>query len=62
MKMSKMSELYYDIQEMYIEGVSAKRIAQILGCSLEDVYAVLEDMGVADAPQEDYDPFNTVNS
>lgn len=61
--MSKMAELYYDIEQMYIDGVSAKRIAQILECPIEIVYSVLEDMGVADTPQDaTFDPFNTVNS
>lgn len=61
--MSKVAELYYDIEQLYIDGVSAKRIAQILECPIEIVYSVLEDMGVADSPQEDtFDPFNTVNS
>ncbi len=60
--MSKMADLYYDIEQMYIDGVSAKRIAQILECPIEIVYEVLEDMGVADAPQEDFDPFQTINS
>ena len=61
--MSKMSDLAYDIEQLYIDGVSAKRIAQILECPIEIVYSVLEDMGVADSPQEDtFDPFNTVNS
>ena len=61
--MSKMADLYYDIEQMYIDGVSAKRIAVLLECPIEIVYEVLEDMGVADAPQEeDYDPFLTVNS
>lgn len=61
--MSKMAELYYDIEQMYIDGVSAKRIAVLLECPIEIVYEVLEDMGVADSPQEeDYDPFLTVNS
>ena len=60
--MSKMAELYYDIQEMFIDGLSAKRIAQILDCPITEVFAVLEDMGVADKPQEEYDPFQTVNS
>lgn len=50
--MSKVAELYYDIETMYIDGVSAKRIAAILDCPLDIVYEVLEDMGVADAPQE----------
>jgi hypothetical protein len=59
--MSKMAELSYDIQELYIEGHSAKVIAVMLECPVEMVLAELEEMGVADAPQ-DYDPFNTLNS
>ena len=59
--MSKMADLNYDIQELYIEGHSAKVIAVMLDCPIELVLAELENMGVADAPQE-YDPFNTLNS
>ncbi len=59
--MSKMADLSYDIQELYIEGHSAKVIAVMLDCPIELVLAELENMGVADAPQ-DYDPFNTLNS
>ena len=59
--MSKMAELSYDIQELYIEGQSAKVIAIMLECPIELVLGALEEMGVADAPQE-YDPFNTLNS
>jgi len=59
--MSKMAELSYDIQELYIEGHSAKVIAVMLECPVEMVLAELEEMGVADSPQ-DYDPFNTLNS
>ena len=59
--MSKMAELSYDIQELYIEGHSAKVIAVMLECPVEMVLAELEEMGVADAPQE-YNPFNTLNS
>lgn len=57
--MSKMAELYYDIESMYIDGVGAKRIAEILECPIDTVYAVLEDMGVADSPQKDeiYSPY-----
>lgn len=57
--MSKMADLYYDIEQMYIDGVSAKRIAVLLECPIEIVYQVLEDMGVADAPQdpEIYSPY-----
>lgn len=59
--MSKMADLSYDIQELYIEGHSAKVIAVMLDCPIEMVLAELEEMGVADAPQE-YDPYNTLNS
>jgi len=61
--MSKLGEqLFYDIQELYIEGLSAKRIAAELNCPIELVLEQLEEIGVADMPQEDYDPFQTVNS
>ena len=59
--MSKMAELSYDIVQLYIEGHSAKVIAIMLECPVEIVLGALEEMGVADAPQE-YDPFNTLNS
>lgn len=61
--MSKMADLYYDIQELYIDGVSARNIARILDCPMETVLAVLQDMSVVDEPQEDeYDPYGTMNS
>jgi hypothetical protein len=60
--MSKTAEFYYDIEQMYIDGVSAKRIAELLECPIQIVYDVLEDMGVADSPQSEFDPYNTVNS
>ncbi len=59
--MSAMSNLDYDIQELYIEGHSAKMIASLLNCPIDLVLGTLESMGVADSPQ-DYDPFNTLNS
>ena len=59
--MSKMAELSYDIEQLYIEGHSAKVIAIMLECPIELVLGQLEEMGVADAPQ-DYDPYNTLNS
>jgi hypothetical protein len=59
--MSKMAELSYDIEQLYIEGHSAKVIAIMLDCPIEIVLGQLEEMGVADSPQE-YDPFNTLNS
>jgi hypothetical protein len=59
--MSKMAELSYDIQELYIEGHSAKVIAVMLECPVEIVLGALEEMGVADSPLS-YDPYNTLNS
>jgi hypothetical protein len=50
--MSKMAELSYDIQELYIDGLGAKQIAAELGCPVEMVLGELAEMGVADKPQE----------
>lgn len=60
--MSKVADLSYDIQELYIEGHSAKVIAIMLECPIELVLACLEDMGVgdvADQPQDEevYSPY-----
>ncbi len=60
--MSKMADLSYDIQELYIEGHSAKVIAVMLDCPIELVLGELENMGVADSPQDTYSPFDTMNS
>jgi hypothetical protein len=57
-----MKDLSYDIQELYIEGHSAKVIAIMLECPIEYVLTVLDDMGVQDELSEEYDPFNTLNS
>jgi hypothetical protein len=58
--MSKMAELSYDIQELYIEGHSARMIAQILACPIDIVLGELAEMNVADSQQEDeiYSPYN----
>jgi hypothetical protein len=56
--MSKMADLAYDIEQMYIDGLGAKRIAQLLDCPIEIVLGQLAEMGVADAPQEEiYSPY-----
>jgi DNA-directed RNA polymerase specialized sigma24 family protein len=60
--MSKVAELAYDIEQMYIEGYSPKTIAAQLGCPLTMVYDWLEETGVAEAPQEELSPFETINS
>lgn len=58
--MSKVAELSYDIEQMYIEGHSPKIIAMILECPVEVVYQWMEGVGVEE--DETYDPYDTVNS
>ena len=62
--MSKLGEkLFYDIESLYIDGLSAKAIAAELGCTVELVLEQLAEIGVADQPQEDdYSPYDTINS
>ena len=60
--MSTMKDLSYDIQELYIEGFNSRAIAAELGCPIEIVLGALEAMNVADAPQEEFDPYDTINS
>ena len=62
--MSKMAELDYDIQEMFIDGHDARTIARILDCPLKDVLATLDSFGVkqediVDVPEVDeiYSPY-----
>lgn len=58
--MSAMSNLAYDIEQLYIEGHSPKTIALMLECPVEQVYGWIESIGVAEAPQDEeiYSPFN----
>lgn len=58
--MGKFAELEYDIQELYIEGMGAKRIAAELGIEVDTVLSVIESFGAVDSDQ--FDPFATVNS
>jgi len=60
--MSIMKDLAYDIQELYIEGFNSRAIAEELGCPIEIVLGALEEMNVADAPQDEFNPFDTMNS
>lgn len=60
--MSKIAELAYDIEQLYIEGLSASKIAQELGCPKSIVEDWIREQSVADLPQEEYDPFQTLNS
>ena len=61
--MSKMSELAYDIEQLYIDGFAPTRIAKILDIPLGLVYDWLEEQNVAGEPQDgSYDPYDTVGS
>ena len=70
--MSKMAELAYDIEQLYIEGYSPKSISVQVGCTLEMVYDWLESNSVSEAKadaadwdeidEDDFSPYNTVNS
>lgn len=54
--MSKMAELAYDIEQMWIEGYSPKTIAAMLECPLETIYEWLEDNSIEDELDEQIDP------
>ena len=58
--MSKIAELAYDIEQLYIEGYSAKSIAVQLGCPLGVVEGWIEGNGCEDL--EDASPYATINS
>jgi DNA-directed RNA polymerase specialized sigma24 family protein len=59
--MSVMSELAYDIEQMYIEGYSPKTIAALLECPIEIVYDWIQSNSLS-ADEASYDPYDTVNS
>ena len=44
--MSKMSELAYDIEQLYIEGLSAKQIAEELNCPIGIIKGWIEENGL----------------
>lgn len=51
--MSKVAELAYDIEQLYIEGYSPKSIAMQLECPLTMVYDWLEDNSLSKDEDED---------
>ena len=58
--MSTMKDLAYHIEQLYIEGLNSRAIAQELGCPIEIVLGALEAMNVedvADQPHEEYSPY-----
>jgi DNA-binding CsgD family transcriptional regulator len=58
--MSKMKDLTYDIEAMFIDGDSPQRIAVQLGIPLSLVKNTLESFGVdtRDLVEEVYSPYN----
>jgi len=44
--MSRMKDLAYDIEQLYIEGYSPRSILVMLECPIEVVYAWLEENSV----------------
>ena len=59
--MSNIKDLAYDIEQLYIEGHSARMIADLLDCPMEQVLGFLQEIGVEDSP-EDYSPYVSMNS
>ena len=71
--MSKMAELAYDIEQLYIEGLNAGQIARELDCPKEIVLNWIADQGCKPFDEWDksaqdrliedlYSPYDTVNS
>jgi orotate phosphoribosyltransferase-like protein len=60
--MSRIKDLIYDIQELFIDGMSAKTIAKTLDVPLEQVLITLESFGVDETQQEELSPYETINS
>jgi len=50
--MSRMSELSYDIEQLYIEGLTARQISAELGCPIELVLGALEEINVEDNTEQ----------
>jgi len=70
--MSKVAELAYDIEQLYIEGYSPKSISALLECPLTVVYDWLEETNLTEAKADaaewdeleadDFNPYDTINS
>jgi hypothetical protein len=55
--MSKLKDLTYDIEALFIEGESPRSIAEHLGCPVSFVRRTLESFGV-DSRDLEEDPYN----
>jgi len=53
--MGAVKDLFYDIETLFIEGLTAKAIAAELNVPIEQVNDVLDTFGVDTADAEDWD-------
>ena len=59
--MTKLKDLAYDIEQLFIDGLSARAIAEELNCPLGVVKGWIEGNG-CQSEDEELNPFNTINS
>ena len=59
--MSKVAELAYDIEQLFIEGYSPKYIAATLNCPIDTVYDWIESNGCDTEDEEFEDPTDYMN-
>ena len=60
-QMSEIKNFVYDVEQLYIEGYSARSISVMLGVSYELVLDTLDSWSVSDS-QGDLSPYETINS
>jgi len=60
-QMSEIKNFVYDVEQLYIEGYSAKSIAVMLEVPYELVLDTLASWSVSDS-EDDLSPYETINS
>jgi hypothetical protein len=60
--MSVMSEVAYDIEQLFIDGEHPTKISKNLGIPLSLVYDWLESNGIGEFVADEFDPHGTINS
>lgn len=60
--MSKMSDLAYDIEQLYIEGYSIANIAKELDCPKSIVESWMKEHFLSEIAEATYNPYETINS
>ena len=56
--MSKIAELAYDIEQLFIEGLTEKNIAKTLDIPVEDVYSWLAQHNIIEDEDAELEAFN----